>query len=213
MKWTKEHYDYILSICNGKPVKEILALFNEHFNENITFSAISNAMYKCGAKTNVNGGRFKKGDKPFNKGLKWDEYLSKESQESCRRTCYKKGDTVREKNNKWTEIGTETLWKGEYFYIKVDKPTNRKGHMYHALKHRYIWEQHNGPIPEGYVVIFLDGNRQNFNIDNLALVKRSELAMLNREKLIVKDNKEATKCGIAIVKLEERIKEYEKQAD
>ena len=46
MKWTKEHYDYILSICNSKPVKEILALFNEHFNENITFSAISNAMYK-----------------------------------------------------------------------------------------------------------------------------------------------------------------------
>lgn len=213
MKWTKKHYDYILSICNGKPVKETLVLFNEHFNESITLCVLYGAMQRCGAKANVNSGRFKKGVKPFNKGLKWDEYLSKESQESCRKTCFKKGERLREKNNKWSEVGTETLLKNKYVYVKVDKPIDKNGHIYQKLKHQLIWEQNNGPIPKGYVVIFLDGNSQNFNIDNLALVKRSELATLNRKNLIIKNNKEATRCGIAIIKLEERIKEYEKQTN
>lgn len=210
MKWTQEHYDYILSICNGKPVKEILALFNEHFGENITFSAISNAMYKCGAKTNVNGGWFKKGDKPFNKGLKWDEYLSKESQENSRKTCFKKGHGVGSENNKWTKVGTESVGKDGYILIKLNE---KRGKKYTIPKAHYIWEQHFGKIPEGHKIIFLDGNKYNFDIDNLALVSNGENLRLNAEKLRIKGSKEATKCGIAIVKLEERIKEYEKQAD
>ena len=28
-------------------------------------------------------------------------------------------------------------------------------------KHRHVWEQAHGAVPEGYVVAFRDGNRQN----------------------------------------------------
>lgn len=213
MKWKQEHYDYILAICNGKSSKEILDLFNEHFNKNVTYYSLKNAMHRCGAKTNFNSGYFKKSHKPFNKGLKWDDYLSKETQEKMLETSFSKNKLVNNQNHKWLEIGTETPFKDGYVYVKTDKPIGAKGRRYQVLKHHLLWQEHNGPIPEGCAVIFLDGDKQNFDIDNLALVKRSELLKLNQENLIVKGCKEATQCGITIVKIEERIKEHEKQAN
>lgn len=44
------------------------------------------------------------------------------------------------------------------------------------LKHVYIWEKHNGPIPKGCFVIPLDGNRQNCDINNLCLVTNKVLS-------------------------------------
>ena len=47
------------------------------------------------------------------------------------------------------------------------------------MKHRLVWEKHYGPVPEGYTVIFLDGDKDNFNIDNLELMSRSALLAAN----------------------------------
>lgn len=47
-------------------------------------------------------------------------------------------------------------------------------------KHVWIWEQANGPRPKGHVIIFRDGNNRNFNLDNLALLSRRELLVLNQ---------------------------------
>ena len=54
-------------------------------------------------------------------------------------------------------------------------------------KHRVVWEQAHGPIPEGYLVKFKDGNRMNCSIDNLYLVSRADharetMAALSPEK-------------------------------
>ncbi len=50
------------------------------------------------------------------------------------------------------------------------------------------------------MVIFADGNKKNFNIENLILVSRKELAVLNKNKLL-RDNAELTNIGIAIAKI------------
>ena len=34
-------------------------------------------------------------------------------------------------------------------------------------KHRLLWEQHYGPIPEGVNIVFIDGNPDNITIENL----------------------------------------------
>ena len=34
-------------------------------------------------------------------------------------------------------------------------------------QYRHVWEQANGEVPEGYVVAFRDGNRQNCDLSNL----------------------------------------------
>jgi len=67
------------------------------------------------------------------------------------------------------------------------------------LKHHLIWEKHYGRVPKGYNVIFLDRNKFNFDIDNLALATKLETALLYHYGLYFND-KERTRTGLAIVK-------------
>lgn len=90
-------------------------------------------------------------------------------------------------------IGSEFISDG-YTFIKVEEPNTW------VLKHRHIWESVNGKVPEGYCVIFADGNRSNFNIDNLILVEiKDKLVMKNLH--LFSNNKELTTTGILTAKL------------
>lgn len=40
--------------------------------------------------------------------------------------------------------------------------------------HRYLWEEANGPVPNGYIVKFKDGNLANCVLENLYLSTRKE---------------------------------------
>ena len=46
------------------------------------------------------------------------------------------------------------------------------GHGLHKSKfqHRRVWEEHNGPVPDGFCIHHLDGNKKNNDIENLALI-------------------------------------------
>ena len=65
-------------------------------------------------------------------------------------------------------IGSER-WDDGYWWVKVNDSRNGKRKNW-KQKHRYIWEQYYGAIPKGHRVIFLDGNKNNFDINNLACV-------------------------------------------
>lgn len=68
-------------------------------------------------------------------------------------------------------------------------------------KHRLIWEKHHGrPVPDGYLITFLDGDKMNFDIENLALISKEEQAILNRKNLRY-ENTECTRAGINIAKV------------
>ncbi len=58
--------------------------------------------------------------------------------------------------------------KGRYILIKVDQPD-----VWKPL-HTYVWEQANGPVPEGMIVAAKDGNVRNAVLDNLCLRTFSE---------------------------------------
>lgn len=110
-------------------------------------------------------GYFPKGHRSFNKGKKWDEFMSKEAQESSRKTTFKKGHTP--KNHK--PIGTEVIEpKNGYIKVKISEPNGW------VLKHRHIWQQHNGIIPKGYNIQFKDKDKRDFNIENLYMINRNE---------------------------------------
>lgn len=108
--------------------------------------------------------QFKKGLIPANKGKKWNEFMSHEGQQNSRKTTFKKGNIP--PNHK--PVGYERFTKDGYIEVKV-KETN-----IFRLKHRYIWEQHNGPIPKGCNIQFKDGNRLNCSIENLYMISRTD---------------------------------------
>lgn len=111
--------------------------------------------------------RFKKGHVSHNKGKK----MQPSTRAKIERTFFAKGQKPH--NTKYD--GYERI--NVYGYVEV-RVAERK----FIGKHRLIWEQHHGPVPDNMAIIFADGNKQNFAIDNLLCVSRGDLAILNRNK-------------------------------
>lgn len=72
------------------------------------------------------------------------------------------------------------------------------------LLHRAVWEEHNGPIPEGMAVTFKDSNKLNCDISNLILVTKGENCTLTRLGLRFEDP-ELTEAGLGVVRLKQAI--------
>lgn len=111
--------------------------------------------------------RFKKGHVSHNKGRK----MAPDTRMKIERTFFSKGQKPH--NTKWD--GYERL--NAYGYVEV-RVAERK----FIGKHRLIWEQQHGAVPDGHVIIFGDGDRTNFAIENLLCVSRGDLAILNKHK-------------------------------
>lgn len=119
--------------------------------------------------------RFHKGHIPTNKGKK----VSPEMYERMRATMFKKGRI----NENKREVGSERVNVYGYIEIKVAEPNRWR------LKHRLIWEQHNGIIPEGCNVQFKNHNTLDCRIENLYLISKSE-QMRNENSLMSRYPKE-----------------------
>ena len=191
-RYSEEQKKFIIDNYYGKYSKELADMFNKQFNTNITAKEIKS--YRKNHKLNSGlSGQFKKGHVTHNKGKKQTEYMSKEAIEKTKATRFKKGNIPQ--NHR--DIGEERISKDGYIYIKVrDGCLNDNW----ELKHRYIYKQHYGEIPNGYNVMFADKNKRNFDIDNLILVSKSEDLIMNNNKLLF-SNKELTKTGHLIAKV------------
>lgn len=206
-KYTQEHIDYIAANIQGRPFKELTDMFNKQFGMNLKVSTMvsladRNGLYN-GRDTRLNKGyeptQFKKGHVPFNKGKK-GIFHGGAAAEACQ---FKKGS----KSWNWVPVGSERVNADGYVDIKVDDGKLQKNWR---GKHIVIWEEHNGPLPPGHVVIFGDGNRRNFEINNLILVSRKQLARLNQNNLI-KNDAELTKTGVIIADIYSKIGERKKR--
>ena len=189
-KYSKEEDDFLRDNVKGITVKELTNRFNKKFNYNLSISAIENRKTKLKIYSGVNFGCFKKGNIPFNKGKKWDEYMSINGRKNSLKTTFKKGNIP--KNHR--KVGSERTNIDGYIEIKVKEPNVWE------LKHRYLYKKNKGDIPKGYKIIFADGNKKNFNIDNLIMISNNEEMMMNKFKLFSKD-KDITKTGTLIAKV------------
>ena len=79
-----------------------------------------------------------------------------------------------------------------------------------VLKHRQVYEEHNGKIPKGYNIVFLDRDTTNTNINNLALVSNKVHLLLARDDL-KSNNKEITKTQVQIAELKSKANELKKK--
>lgn len=190
--YSPEELEWLKTNVSGRPWKVVTEMFNEYFNVDITYKNLSSAAKRYGIKNGVNA-QFPKGQVPFNKGMKGVNFGGKETQ-------FKTGN----KPHNYKPVGTERINGDGYVDIKVADPKKWKG------KHVVVWEQANGPVPRGHAVIFGDGNRRNFEVDNLILVSRKQLAILNQRGLI-RDNTDLTKTGVVIADLYLKIGEMKRK--
>lgn len=189
-KYTPEQVDYLVSNVPGHGYGELIELFYERFKVQLSFNQIKSFIGNRKLNTGRTG-RFPKGHTPFNKGKKGSGGWAP--------TQFKKGH----KAHNWVPIGTERINCDGYVDVKVQdgkKQKNWKG------KHILIWEQHNGPVPKGHAVIFGDGDNRNFDLDNLILVSRKQLLVLNRKGLIANDA-DLTRTAVIIADLHSKINE------
>ena len=190
--YTEEQKQFLRDNVKGITLKELTKRFNERFGTNKSENSIRCQKTKLHLYSGITGGQFKKGDVPANKGKK----MSAEQYERCKATMFKKG--TRPKN--YDSVGTEKQASDGYIYIKISDKTNVPKKENWKQKHKLLWEKHHGPVPAGHKLIFLDGNKMNITLENLALVTDAELLIMNRRKLIF-DNAEATKSGINVARL------------
>lgn len=190
--WSEEEKEYLKQITPGHHHKEIQDLMNKKFKLSLTSEQIKGAISRYKLNTGFTG-RFNNTHIPFNKGIKGV------CAKGCEKTWFKKGQAPVNHRT----VGSERINVDGYTEIKVAEPRKWR------LKHNVIWEEHNGPIPKGYAVLFGDRDYDNFNLDNLILVSRRKLLILNRYKLI-KNDADLTRTGIVIADIYQKISEIKK---
>jgi hypothetical protein len=119
-------------------------------------------IFRKGVNNSV-GTQFKKGNVPHNKGKE----MPSEVYERVKYTFFKPGQVPHNKKQEHDITIRSDKSGTEYKYIKV-------GYNKWQLYHRYIWQQENGPIPEGYVLSFKDRNSLNCTLDNLEIISYDE---------------------------------------
>ena len=187
-KYSEEEKLFLKGIIPGRHYEEILSLFNAKFDVPITLANLASFIGNNKVNTGLTG-RFQKGQTPHNKGKSF--YAGGRSAE----TRFKKGSMP----GNYRPMGSTRVSKDGYTEIKVADPRKWK-HL-----HRVIWEKEHGPIPKGHVVIFGDGNKTNICIENLLLISRGELAVLNKCKLLGA-SPEITKIGIMVANVKQKLR-------
>lgn len=112
------------------------------------------------------GSRFQKGHITWNKGVRFH------SGGRSAETQFKAGTLNGRAAQLHMPIGTERVTKDGIRQRKVrdDGPPQRRWKSAHLI----LWEEINGPVPAGHIVVFKDRNTQNIEIGNLELVTRAE---------------------------------------
>lgn len=100
-------------------------------------------------------------------------------------------------------LGAERLSKGYVFMKVADEAERPQSKDNWKLKHVHVWEQHNGPLPKGWTVLFADRDVFNFDPDNLVAIPRKHIARLNLN--YEWHDRETLEAAINCVKLEHAI--------
>ena len=166
-RYTPEQVEYIRQTLPGRSHVELTKLVNAHFGTRLSVGQITGAA-KNRKIRNGRDCRFQPGQISHKKGRKGISYPGSEV------TQFKPGQTPPNQR----PVGSERINVDGYIEIKIADPKKWRA------KHVVVWEAANGQVPPGHVLIFGDGNKRNLNLENLILVTRAQLAVMNKAGLV-----------------------------
>lgn len=194
-KYTVEIIEFIRLNVKEFTDKKIAEMINAKWGLGINESSVTNAKSRYGIRTGFGRGYFIKGRVPLNP-IKKGEHLNRETE-------YKKGGFSHNR----LPIGTERVNRDGYHEVKVQDGHQGKNWK---LKHRLIWEKANGPIPNKHRIVFLDGNKDNLTMENLALMTYEQTAIMSKKKLFF-TAAELTLLGSKIAEIEYKSNERKRK--
>lgn len=221
--YTKEQERWILEHAENSNAEQLKNAFNEKFNTSVTYNGMIQKRQRMGIDKGkpqrnytqeeehflrVNRNKMPMKDLHRKFCQKFSEIGYYALKAKTQRMGLKVDDAQR--FNKVAErsrvpIGSEHRYGG-YTMVKVDdkatgtKKDRRSYKENWRPKHVWVWEQHHGKLPPKHQVIFLDGDHENFNIENLAAIPLQYVVMMNRNGWI-KGNTELTKTAIKLCEL------------
>ena len=178
---TEEQHRFLVRAYQKHTLRESINLLNSKFGLTLSKAQAKGYCDRNKIYAGSDGRRrwlastFKTGHRPWNKGRK-DWMKTKKGYPNIVSTQFKPGHVAL--NTKPT--GSERINSYGYPEIKIDAINPYSGYRgVWQRKSFLVWEQANGPIPKGYAVVHVDGNRLNCALENLALLSRRELLALN----------------------------------
>lgn len=191
-RWTDEVIAFITEQVKTHSRKEVAELLREKFNwPEVTDDMVKGAMSRYGILTGRTG-RFEKGNVSHNKGVP----MTPEVREKCKASWFPKGHRPHNE----LPIGSRVRRADGYLVEKVRDEIGTKAHERWRPVQQLVWERAHGPIPEGKIVTFLDGNRDNFALENLALVSKREYIGMTHYGMRFEDA-DLTRTGLEITRL------------
>lgn len=221
--YTEEQERWILEHAENSNAEQLKDAFNKKFNATVTYNGIIQKRQRMGidkgkpqriyTQEEENFLRVNRNKMPMKElHRKFCERFSEIKYYALKAKVQRMGllvDDVQKFNNvaerSRVPIGSEHRYGG-YTMIKVDdkatgtKKDRRSYKENWRPKHVWVWEQHHGKLPPKHQVIFLDGDHENFNIENLAAIPLQYVVMMNRNGWI-KGNPELTKTAIKLCEL------------
>lgn len=181
--YTPEMDEFLTEFVPGHSEAEITDEFERRFGIRLRRSQLKNRMTTLGVRQGINTGQFRKGQPAYNKGMKQTDFMSAEAIEKTKATRFQKGQIPH--NAIGFGIGRERMDKDGYIQVKVKLHSDTEGRWNnYRYKHVLIWEQEHGcHIPPKTAIIFADGNKRNFDPNNLVAVPRRILMIINRHHI------------------------------
>lgn len=185
-RWRKEIVEYLKEHYSEDFVEETVKAINEKFGTHFTAYALITKASDLGLRRNYIPQNFKKGVP--------NPYLDS------------------------APIGTITVWRKtkdrQYPMIKVKNIVGGKRRKENWIPYKdYVWEQHNGKIPENCFIAVADGNEENCSIDNLRCIPMKYVQNLCNHNHWYKKGKEILDAGIAWCDLHYALIDKEKDDD
>ncbi|AFH95537.1 HNH endonuclease signature motif containing protein [Providencia stuartii] len=189
--YTKEMHDFMRKNYL-LPIGELTKAFNEQFSTTRSTVDINGLRQRLKLRTGRSG-NFKKGCIPFNK--------NKKGLISANSGSFKKGN----KPYNYQPVGAETLTTDGYVKVKIAEPNKWE------LKHRLVWEKYNGKLEKGFIIKFIDDDKQNCDINNLMIISTKEHAVINRHLSGATHEHKQTVLQLARIKMAIRSRETKRQ--
>lgn len=119
------------------------------------------------------GSRFVAGHQTWNKGKPGSTGV----QAACRATQFKPGRPANEARN-YKPIGSVRVCADGYLEKKLSDDPSLPPKQRWVAVHRLVWEAENGPIPDGWIVVFRPGQKTTdeaaITLDRLEMLTRAE---------------------------------------